>query len=333
VNERCDNCIHAHAGDKLAHANITCSLEVKVSRRFDYLADVEVFVTVVEKGSLSAGAVSLATTPSVVSRAISRLETRLGVQLLRRTTRRLSLTDAGLLYLEQSRTAFSLIDDAERAILGQEGALSGRVRLSVPTTYGHYRLPALLSRFNRQYPQVRIELSISNRNVDLVAEGYDLAIRLGPLPDSGLIGRKLEDASLCVVASPDYLQRAGIPRSVDELAGHACLSFVMPSTGRVGPWLFREHGVDREWIPQANVQLSDDVLGTVSLAEHGMGICQTYDFIVRERIKSARLIPLLEQAGGRSRPFSVIYPPHRQLSAASRALIDFLTQEVADEAL
>ncbi|EUB84683.1 LysR family transcriptional regulator [Pseudomonas sp. GM30] len=304
-----------------------------MSRRFDYLADVEVFVTVVEKGSLSAGAVSLATTPSVVSRAISRLETRLGVQLLRRTTRRLSLTDAGLLYLEQSRTAFSLIDDAERAILGQEGALSGRVRLSVPTTYGHYRLPALLSRFNRQYPQVRIELSISNRNVDLVAEGYDLAIRLGPLPDSGLIGRKLEDASLCVVASPDYLQRAGIPRSVDELAGHACLSFVMPSTGRVGPWLFREHGVDREWIPQANVQLSDDVLGTVSLAEHGMGICQTYDFIVRERIKSARLIPLLEQAGGRSRPFSVIYPPHRQLSAASRALIDFLTQEVADEAL
>lgn len=304
-----------------------------MSRRFDYLADVEVFVTVVEKGSLSAGAVSLATTPSVVSRAISRLETRLGVQLLRRTTRRLSLTDAGLLYLEQSRTAFSLIDDAERAILGQEGTLSGRVRLSVPTTYGHYRLPALLSRFNRQYPQVRIELSISNRNVDLVAEGYDLAIRLGPLPDSGLIGRKLEDATLCVVASPEYLQRAGIPRSVDELAGHACLSFVMPSTGRVGPWLFREHGVDRDWIPQANVQLSDDVLGTVSLAEHGMGICQTYDFIVRERIKSARLIPLLEQAGGRSRPFSVIYPPHRQLSAASRALIDFLTQEVADEAL
>ena len=331
MDESGDNCIHAHADDKLARANITCSLEVKVSRRFDYLADVEVFVTVVEKGSLSAGAVSLGTTPSVVSRAISRLETRLGVQLLRRTTRRLSLTDAGLLYLEQSRTAFSLIDDAERAILGQEGTLSGRVRLSVPTTYGHYRLPALLSRFNRQYPQVRIELSISNRNVDLVAEGYDLAIRLGPLPDSGLIGRKLEDATLCVVASPDYLQRAGIPRSVDELAGHACLSFVMPSTGRIGPWLLREHGVDREWIPQASVQVSDDVLGTVSLAEHGMGICQTYDFIVRERIQSARLIAILEHAAGRSRPFSVIYPPHRQLSAASRALIDFLTQEMADE--
>jgi len=307
-------------------------MEVKVSRRFDYLADVEVFITVVEKGSLSAGAVVLATTPSVVSRAISRLEARVGVQLLRRTTRRLSLTEAGLLYLEQSRAAFSLIDDAERAIRGQEGALTGRVRLSVPTTYGHYRLPALLCRFTRQYPQVRIELSISNRNVDLVAEGYDLAIRLGQLPDSGLIGRKLEDARLCLVAAPDYLRRAGTPRSVDELPAHACLPFVMPSSGRIGPWLFCEQGIDREWIPEARVQVSDDVLGTVSLAEHGMGICQTYDFIVRERIQSGRLVPLLEQSGGRSRPFSVIFPPHRQLSAASRALIDFLTREVADQA-
>jgi len=303
-----------------------------VGRRFDYLADVEVFITVVEKGSLSAGAVLLATTPSVVSRAISRLETRLGVQLLRRTTRRLSLTEAGLLYLEQSRAAFSLIDDAERTIQGQEGALTGRVRLSVPTTYGHYRLPVLLCRFTRQYPQVRIELSISNRNVDLVAEGYDLAIRLGPLPDSGLIGRKLEDARLCVVAAPDYLRRAGTPHSVDELPAHACLPFVMPSSGRVGPWLFCEQGIDREWIPEASVQVSDDVLGTVSLAEHGMGICQTYDFIVRERIQSGRLVPLLEQSSGRSRPFSVIFPPHRQLSAASRALIDFLIRGVADQA-
>lgn len=300
-----------------------------MSRRFDYLADVEVFVTVVEKGSLSAGAVFLATTPSVVSRAISRLETRLGVQLLRRTTRRLSLTQAGVLYLEQSRAAFSLIDNAERSIQGQEGALTGRVRLSVPTTYGHYRLPPLLCQFNRQYPQVRIELSISNRNVDLVAEGYDLAIRLGPLPDSGLIGRKLEDASLCVVAAPDYLRRAGSPASVDDLAVHACLPFVMPSTGRVSPWLFREQGVDREWLPHAAIQVSDDVLGIVSLAEHGMGVCQTYDFIVRERIESGRLVPLLQHVTGRSRPFSVIFPPHRQLSAAARALIDFLTREVS----
>lgn len=293
-------------------------------RRFDYLADVEAFVTVVEKGTLSAGAVALGTTPSVLSRAISRLEARLGVQLLRRTTRRLNLTDAGALYLEQSRSAFALIDDAERRIQGQDGVLSGRVRLSVPTTYGHYRLPSLLSRFGQAFPQVRVELSITNRNVDLVAEGYDLAIRLGPLPDSGLVGRKLEDARLCLVAAPQYLERAGTPRHLDELATHTCLPFVMPSSGRIAPWLFRINHEDREWLPAGNVQVSDDVLGIVSLAQAGMGVCQTYDFIVRERIARGELVALLEDVGGRSRPFSIIYPPHRQLPAAARALIDFL---------
>lgn len=295
-----------------------------MARRFDYLADVEAFVTVVEKGTLSAAAVTLGTTPSVLSRAISRLETRLGVQLLRRTTRRLNLTDAGTLYLEQSRSAFALIDDAERRIQGQEGVLTGRVRLSVPTTYGHYRLPSLLARFAQAFPQVRVELSITNRNVDLVAEGYDLAIRLGQLPDSGLVGRKLEDARLCLVASAKYLDRAGIPRQVDELITHSCLPFVMPSSGRIAPWLFCENGENREWMPAGHVQVSDDVLGIVSLALAGLGICQTYDFIVRERIERGELVEVLEAFGGRSRPFSVIYPPHRQLPAAARALIDFL---------
>lgn len=175
-----------------------------MSRRFDHLGDVEAFIAVVEQGSLTAGAVALSTTPSVISRAIARLEARLGSQLLRRTTRRIGLTEAGRLYLEQTRAAFSLIDDAERAIQGQEGDLSGRVRLSVPTTYAHYRLPPLLQRFGSQYPRVQVELNITNRNVDLVAEGFDLAIRLGTLPDSGLVARKLEDAALCLVASPEY---------------------------------------------------------------------------------------------------------------------------------
>ncbi|WP_049621391.1 LysR family transcriptional regulator [Frateuria defendens] len=295
-----------------------------MGRRFDYLGDVEAFTTVVAQGSLTAAAVVLSTTPSVVSRAIGRLEARLGVQLLRRTTRRLSLTEAGRLYLEQARAAFALIDDAERAIQGQGGELAGRVRLSVPTTYGHYRLPPLLERFARQYPQVQLELNITNRNVDLVAEGYDLAIRLGPLPDSGLVARKLEDAVLCLVAAPAYLERAGTPRTLEELARHLCLPFVMPSTGRTAPWLFRDEGREVEWTPTAHVEVSDDVLGVVSLAEHGLGICQTYDFIARDRLERGRLVELLPQARGRSRPFSLIYAPHRRLSAASRALIDFL---------
>lgn len=295
-----------------------------MGRRFDHLADVEVFITVIEKGTLSAAAVALGTTPSVISRTLKRLEKRLGVQLLRLTTRSLSLTDAGQLYLEQTRSALTQIDEVERQLLHHQGELSGRLRLSAPTTYGHYRLPALLGRFSQQHPLVRIELSISNRNVDLVAENFDLAIRVGALPDSGLIGRKLEDAALCLVASPQYLQRAGIPRQLTDLAQHACLTFIIPSSGRARPWQLLEDGQPIEWIPKAHLQVSEDVLGTVSLAESGLGICQTYDFIVRDRLQQERLVQVLEHTAGRTRPFSVLYPPHRQLSAAARGLIDFL---------
>ncbi|MCS4271570.1 MULTISPECIES: LysR family transcriptional regulator [Raoultella] len=296
-----------------------------MSRKFDYLGDVEVFIAVVEHGSFTAGAVALSTTPSVLSRSVSRLEVRLGRQLLQRTTRRVSLTEAGRLYLEQARAAFSLLDEAGRDAQGQEGELTGRVRLSVPTTYGHYRLPPLLARFARQYPQVQVELNITNRNVDLVAEGFDLAIRLGQLPDSGLVARKLEDAALLLVASPDYLQRMGTPRTLEELQRHLCLPFVMPRTGRLAPWVFRDGGADVDWLPASSIKTSDDVLGVVSLAERGMGICQSYEFIVRERMQRGQLIEVLPQYRGRSRPFSVIYAPHRHQSAATRAMIDLLT--------
>ncbi|WP_454832568.1 LysR family transcriptional regulator [Pseudoxanthomonas wuyuanensis] len=301
-----------------------------MGRRFDHLGDVEAFMAVVDHGSLTAGAVALSTTPSVISRAIARLEARLGSQLLRRTTRRIGLTEAGRVYLEQTRAAFWLIDDAERAIQGQEGELSGRVRLSVPTTYGHYRLPSLLQRFALRYPRVQVELNITNRNVDLVAEGFDLAIRLGTLPDSGLVARQLENAALCLVASPDYLRSAGTPRNLQDLASHACISFVMPSSGRVAPWLFRVDGEDVDWPPPTRLEVTDDVLGVVSLAEHGIGICQSYDFIVRDRIERGRLVEVLPGMRGRTRPFSLIYAPHRRLSAASRALIEELATAKGD---
>jgi DNA-binding transcriptional LysR family regulator len=295
-----------------------------MARQFDHMADVEAFVTIVDKGTISAAAVALGTTPSVLSRAVARLEARLGVQLMRRTTRRLSVTDAGNLYLEQARSAFGLIADAERAIQGQDGALSGKVRISVPTTYGHYRLPALLRPFMQRHPQVSIELSISNRNVDLVAEGYDMAIRLGELADSGLAAKRLGEEAVCLVAAPDYLRQAGMPRDLDELSRHACLPFILPSSGRQAPWLLRVDSADVDWLAPPRMLVADDVLGVVSLAQQGLGICQTYHFIAEDRLASGQLVEVLPALRGRSRPFSLIYPPHRRMSAASRALIDCL---------
>ncbi|EMP2052830.1 LysR family transcriptional regulator [Enterobacter kobei] len=298
-----------------------------MSRKFDYLGDVEVFITVVEHGSFTAAAVALSTTPSVLSRAVSRLEVRLGRQLLQRTTRRVGLTEAGRIYLEQARSAFSLLDDAERDGRGQEGDLTGRVRISVPTTYGHYCLPPLLARFSQQFPRVQVELNITNRNVDLIAEGFDLAIRLGQMPDSGFVARKLQDAALLLVASPAYLHRMGMPQTLDELRQHMCLPFIMPRTGRIAPWVFRVDERDVDWQPDSTIEISDDVLGVVSLAEHGIGICQSYEFIVREKIQRGQLVEVLPQLRGRSRPFSLIYAPHRRQSAATRAMIDLLASE------
>ncbi|WP_221924890.1 LysR family transcriptional regulator [Enterobacter hormaechei] len=298
-----------------------------MSRKFDYLGDVEVFITVVEHGSFTAAAVELSTTPSVLSRAVSRLETRLGRQLLQRTTRRVGLTEAGRIYLEQARSAFSLLDDAERDGRGQGGDLTGRVKISVPTTYGHYGLPPLLARFSQQHPRVQVELNITNRNVDLIAEGFDLAIRLGQMPDSGLVARKLEEAALLLVASPAYLHRMGVPQTLDELQQHSCLPFIMPRTGRIAPWVFRDDGRDVDWLPRSTFEISDDVLGVVSLAEQGMGICQSYEFIVRDRIERGQLVEVLPHLRGRSRPFSVIFAPHRRQSAATRAMISLLTAD------
>ncbi|SFU98942.1 LysR family transcriptional regulator [Pseudoduganella namucuonensis] len=296
-------------------------------RQFDYLGDVEAFLAIMDHGTISAAAVALGTTPSVLSRAVARLETRLGAQLMRRTTRRISITEAGQAYLEQARDAFRLLAGAERAAQGQGGELTGTVRISAPTTYAHYRLPGLLRPFMDRHPRVVIELSIANRNVDLVSEGYDMAIRLGELKDSGLAARKLEDAPLCLVAAPSYLARAGAPRAIADLAGHACLPFVMPSTGKLAPWLLREDGGDVDWVPPARLRVTDDVLGVVSLAQQGLGICQTYEFIAAERLARGELVAVLPANSGRVRAFSLIYPPHRGLPAACRALIDAIAHE------
>jgi len=295
-----------------------------MSRKYDHLSDVETFVTVVDRGSLTAAAVALSTTPSVISRALARLEARLGTQLLRRTTRSLGLTDAGRLYLEQTRTALCLIDDAERAVQAEGGEVTGRIRISAPTTFGHYRLPALLQGFAERYPAVRVDLNISNRNVDLAADDFDFAIRQGVLKDSSLIARKLEDAQLVLVCSPSYVQRRGLPRDLDALAQHDCLTFLLPRTGRAIPWQFMRDGEELDWPPASALEVTEDALGVVSLAEAGLGICQTFRFIAQDRLERGVLVEVLPELQGRSRPFSLIYTPQRRMTAAARALITCL---------
>ena len=160
-----------------------------------------------------------------------------------------------------------------------------------------------------------------------------MAIRVGHQPDSGLVARKLEDAPKCLVAAPAYLAQAGRPASLQELASHTCLSFLMPSTGRTNPWVFRSGDDAIEWLPPGAIVISEDVLGTATLAEQGLGLCQIYDFVVQDRIRSGRLVEVLPELRGYCGRFSLIYPPHRRLSAASRAMIEILSTSVQKNTL
>ncbi|MYN02498.1 LysR family transcriptional regulator [Pseudoduganella sp. DS3] len=302
-----------------------------MQRHFDdmQLGSIELFVLAGEQGSFTAAAAAAGVTPAAVSRSISRLEERLGVRLFVRTTRQIRLTDGGRVYFEQCRQALSQLVEAERAVTGQQAAPAGRLRISVPTPYAHYRLLARLAAFRQLYPEVQVEVHISNRNIDFAEEGYDLAIRGRAPQDSSLIARLLEDSPLVLVAAPAYLARRGTPQSLegpDGLARHDCIQFVLPSTGRLVPWSFLRDGQALEMVMDDAIVCADDFLGLNTLALHGGGITQTYRFTVERELASGELVEVLPQHAGTARPFYLIYPHARHLSLRVRSLVDFLLQ-------
>lgn len=289
------------------------------------LGSIELFCKTAELRSFTAAAKASGLTPAAVSRSVSRLEQRLGVQLLVRTTRQVRLTDSGQSYYERCRQAIGQLVEAEREVTGDQHVPTGLVRMSLPTSYGHHRVLPVLPVFRAKYPGVTLDLQLTNRNIDFAAEGFDLAVRGRTQPDSGLVARKLEDAELVVVvATPAYLRRHGRPATLEALRSHDCIQFLLPSTGQVIPWLLRRAGSDFEHITKGDICCSEDILGAVTLARHGAGLLQTYRFIVEEDLKRRTLVPVLPAFGGTSRPFSLLYPAQRHMPLRVRVLIDFL---------
>lgn len=295
-------------------------------RQFDdvLLGSIELFCLAAELGSFTAAGLAAGVTPAAVSRSIGRLEERLGSRLFVRTTRSIRLTEGGRGYYEQCRQALTQLVEAERAVSGQQQEPSGTLRISLPTTYGHHRILPLMPEFRRRYPKVQVDIHLGNRNIDFVAEGYDLAIRVRAQPDSSLIARPLEDARLVVVATPDYLAREGVPQTLDDLERHDCIQFELPSSGRRITWLFNDDGGEREVVSAGGCTCSDDVLGGVTLAKHGAGLFQTYRFIVERELAEGSLVEVLQAFAGRSRPFTLLYPSGRHMPLRLRAFIDFI---------
>jgi DNA-binding transcriptional LysR family regulator len=252
--------------------------EDAMKRQFDdiLLGSIELFCLAAELGSFTAAAVEAGVSPAAVSRSIGRLEARLGVRLFVRTTRQIRLTDPGQAYFAQCRDALGRLVEAERQVTGQQAEPAGVLRISIPTPFGHCRILPLLPRYRALYPQVQVEVHLSNRNIDFAEEGFDLAIRVRPPPDSSLVARKLEDAALVVFAAPAYLQQRGTPTVLADLRHHECIQFELPSSGRRIQWAFRENGADVDVPTGGGYCLSDDLLGCVTLARHGAGLLQTY---------------------------------------------------------
>ncbi len=303
-----------------------------MTRTFDpvQLGSIELFCKAAELGSFTGAAEALGLTPASVSRSIGRLEARLGVRLFNRTTRSVRLSVGGELYHAQCQQALEQIAEAERALTGQQAEPRGLVRLSVGTVYGHHRVVPMLPGFMAAYPGVEVELNVSNRNVDFVEDGYDLAIRLGEPRDSRLVSRKLEEATVGIFGSPTYLRRRGMPKTLDELRQHDLIQFVVPSTGRPMPWILRTPETeDIDFSFRSRHRVHEDVLAGVGWAAAGGGLFQIYHFVAREAVKTGQLVEVMQSHGGRSRPFHVLYPQNRHLSARVRAFVQYLADAVA----
>lgn len=297
-------------------------------RLFDaaQIGSIEIFCKVAELNNFSAAANVLGITPAAASRSLSRLEKRLGVKLFTRTTRKINLTDAGTAYFTECQQALNQLNEAASMVSGSQLKPSGLLRISVPTTYAHYRLLPLLPKFQQLYPDITLEIDVSNRNINFVEDGYDVVIRLGEPADSNLIAHKLEQAAIGVFGSPDYLIKHGSPKTIESLAKHQCIQFLVPSTGRPLKWLFKKDKQDIEYEFSSKVQFSQDVLGSVTIARHGGGLLQTFCFIPKQY--PSELTEVLATFSGRSRPFYLLYPQNRYLPLRVKALITFLQAEI-----
>lgn len=301
-----------------------------MARVFDIqmLGSIELFCKTAELGSFTAAAAQAGVTQSAVSRSVSRLESRLGVQLFVRSTRRVRLSERGRAYYTQCRQALGQLEEAERELKGLQTEAAGLVRISLPTSYGHYRVLPTLSAFRQLFPNVALEVQLTNQSADLIGDGIDLAIRARHLPNSGLIVRKLEDAALVIVGAPAYLDRRGEPRSPDELKGHDCIQFERPRTGQPVPWLLRVGERELALDTAGALCITDDILGLATAARAGVGLTQIYRFIVEDDLKNGRLREVMPEFAGTSRPFSLVYPANRHMPHEVRVLVDFLLERL-----
>ena len=283
----------------------------------------QLFVRIVESGSFSAVARELGMIQPTVSKQMTALEEKLGVRLLNRTTRRLSMTDAGREYYERCQRILDEVQEMETEVAGLQNRPSGTLRINTPVAFGNVHMLPLTLAFRRKYPGLAIDLSLDDRYVDLVQEGIDIAIRFGELGDSQLVARHVGSSASVCVASPAYLSAHGTPGTPSELREHECITYSYlfsnewPFDGPDGPQSIKVHGDFR----------ANSGMTIRSAALEGAGIASVPAFLIREDIETGRLVQLLSQFAPAPIRISAVYPSARLLSRKVKLFVDFIQQE------
>jgi DNA-binding transcriptional LysR family regulator len=296
----------------------------------DRLTGLEVFAKVAGTGSFSAAGRALGLSQTMVTKHIAALEARLGVKLLHRSTRRLSLTDAGRNYLEASERILADMNAADAAVAAERVEPRGVLRLNVPVSFGERQVAPLLAEFAAAHPLVSVELGLNDRLVDLAEEGWDLAIRIGTLGDSSLIARRVAPCRTLVCAAPSYLKARGVPRNVASLAQHNCLGYTLSRIAGVDRWTF---GAKNDVVVKVTGNLranNGDALRAAAIA--GQGIIYQPAFVVADELRSGELVALtFDQPTVQFGGIYAVYLPDRNPAAKVRAFIDFIAGRFAPE--
>ncbi len=284
--------------------------------------DMRIFAQTVEAQSFTAAAERLGLSKQFVSKRIAALEKRLGARLLVRSTRQLRVTDLGLAFYERSQRILQEVDAAEQMVSHQTATPRGVLRLSAPMTFATLHLGPLIPAFMQRHPDVSVELELNDRTVDLIGEGYDMAVRIGTLADSSLIARRISTAQLITCASPDYLRLYGRPTAPEQLAAHACLIY---GHARQGEWNFRSGDRTRKHAVTGPMRANNgEMLRDAAIA--GLGLTVLPDFIVATALAQGRLVEVLQAFRPQGLTVYAVYPQHRQSSLLVRAFSDFLVE-------
>jgi DNA-binding transcriptional LysR family regulator len=291
----------------------------------DLFSSMRVFAAVVDSGSFAAAAARLGTSRAMTSKQVQNLEEHLGTRLLNRTTRKLSLTETGRAFYERSVRILADVEEAEQAAGQASGVPRGVLKATMPLSYGQHVLGAMIGEYAQAYPLVCLDISLSDRKIDIVEEGFDLAIRIGALPQSDLIARKIGGIRSLVCAAPAYLAAHGTPASPTELSTHACLGYTLTGTG--SEW--RMEGPDGTVVVPVSGPVRADNGDFLRLAGvSGAGVLFQPRFIVADDLAAGRLLRILPEWQSAELGVYAVYPSRKLLSAKVRTFIDFLAKRL-----